>query len=62
MNKGFYRRSNEQLYDAKQITADRFVMGTCPKCGNEKHTVTNAKNVVRLNTDLINQNRHNRRN
>jgi methionyl-tRNA synthetase len=45
------------LYDAKadQFLADRFVTGTCPKCGNEKRTVTNAKCGSTLNaTDLIN--------
>jgi methionyl-tRNA synthetase len=38
MKKVIYRTSNEQLYDAKtdQFLADRFVMGTCPKCGNEE--------------------------
>jgi methionyl-tRNA synthetase len=36
--KKFYRTSNGQLYDAKadQFLADRFVIGTCPKCGNEE--------------------------
>ena len=32
------RRSSAQLYDAEKqmYLADRFVMGTCPNCGNEK--------------------------
>ena len=34
----FKEESTEQLYDAeaKQFLADRFVVGTCPKCGNEE--------------------------
>lgn len=34
----FIEETNEQLYDAKanQFLADRFVTGTCPKCGNEE--------------------------
>ncbi|WP_372793734.1 methionine--tRNA ligase [Lutibacter sp.] len=34
----FIEESNEQLYDeeANQFLADRFVVGTCPKCGNEE--------------------------
>ena len=34
----FIEEVTEQLYDAKadQFLADRFVMGTCPKCGNEE--------------------------
>lgn len=38
-NKGeFIEEVTEQLYDAetKQFLADRFVVGTCPKCGNEE--------------------------
>ncbi|RMZ50133.1 methionine--tRNA ligase [Flavobacteriaceae bacterium PRS1] len=38
-NKGeFIEEVTEQLYDAeaKQFLADRFVIGTCPKCGNEE--------------------------
>jgi len=33
----FIEETSEQLYDteAKQFLADRFVTGTCPKCGNE---------------------------
>jgi methionyl-tRNA synthetase len=34
----FIEELTEQLYDAKanQFLADRFVVGTCPKCGNEE--------------------------
>ncbi|WP_196896139.1 methionine--tRNA ligase [Aureivirga marina] len=34
----FVEEVTEQLYDeeAKQFLADRFVIGTCPKCGNEE--------------------------
>ena len=34
----FIEEVTEQLYDAeaKQFLADRFVIGTCPKCGNEE--------------------------
>ena len=34
----FIEETNEQLYDAdaNQFLADRFVVGTCPKCGNEE--------------------------
>ena len=34
----FIEEITEQLYDEKadQFLADRFVMGTCPKCGNEE--------------------------
>jgi methionyl-tRNA synthetase len=38
-NKGeFIEEVTEQLYDeeANQFLADRFVIGTCPKCGNEE--------------------------
>ncbi len=38
-NKGeFIEETTEQLYDAEadQFLADRFVTGTCPKCGNEE--------------------------
>ena len=39
MAKGeFIEETNAQLYDAEagQFLADRFVVGTCPKCGNEE--------------------------
>jgi len=34
----FIEEASEQLYDeeANQFLADRFVIGTCPKCGNEE--------------------------
>ena len=34
----FIEKVEQQLYDAeaKQFLADRFVIGTCPKCGNEE--------------------------
>ncbi|MFB9055489.1 methionine--tRNA ligase [Mariniflexile ostreae] len=34
----FIEETSEQLYDEKanQFLADRFVVGTCPKCGNEE--------------------------
>lgn len=34
----FIEETNQQLYDAdaNQFLADRFVVGTCPKCGNEE--------------------------
>jgi methionyl-tRNA synthetase len=34
----FIEEASEQLYDeeANQFLADRFVVGTCPKCGNEE--------------------------
>jgi methionyl-tRNA synthetase len=38
MKRDFIEQVTEQLYDAKadQFLADRFVVGTCPKCGNEE--------------------------
>ncbi|WP_395054868.1 methionine--tRNA ligase [Flavobacterium sp.] len=37
-NDDFIEEVTEQLYDAKadQFLADRFVVGTCPKCGNDE--------------------------
>ena len=34
----FIEETSEQFYDAeaKQFLADRFIIGTCPKCGNEE--------------------------
>ncbi|HOO85870.1 MAG TPA: methionine--tRNA ligase, partial [Prolixibacteraceae bacterium] len=34
----FMEKTSEQYYDeeAKQFLADRYITGTCPKCGNEK--------------------------
>ena len=58
-NKGeFIEEVTEQLYDeeANQFLADRFVTGTCPKCGNEEAYGDQCENCgTSLNaTDLIN--------
>lgn len=54
----FIEEETEQLYDAKaeQFLADRFVTGTCPKCGNENAYGDQCENCgTSLNaTDLIN--------
>ncbi|WP_295178969.1 methionine--tRNA ligase [uncultured Christiangramia sp.] len=54
----FIEESTEQLYDveANQFLADRFVTGTCPKCGNEDAYGDQCENCgTSLNaTDLIN--------
>ena len=54
----FIEEETEQLYDdeAKQFLADRFVIGTCPKCGNEEAYGDQCENCgSSLNaTDLIN--------
>lgn len=54
----FIEETNEQLYDAdaNQFLADRFVTGTCPKCGNpEAYGDQCEKCGSSLNaTDLIN--------
>ncbi|MDR5591548.1 methionine--tRNA ligase [Christiangramia sp. SM2212] len=54
----FIEESTEQLYDeeAGQFLADRFVTGTCPKCGNEEAYGDQCENCgTSLNaTDLIN--------
>ncbi len=54
----FVEEISEQLYDAeaKQFLADRFVVGTCPKCGNEEAYGDQCENCgTSLNaTDLIN--------
>tara|TARA_R110000868_G_scaffold97875_2_gene269232 strand:- start:6923 stop:8992 length:2070 start_codon:yes stop_codon:yes gene_type:complete len=54
----FVEETNEQLYDEKahQFLADRFVTGTCPKCGNEEAYGDQCENCgTSLNaTDLIN--------
>jgi methionyl-tRNA synthetase len=54
----FIEEVTEQLYDAKadQFLADRFVTGTCPKCGNENAYGDQCENCgTSLNaTDLIN--------
>ena len=54
----FIEETTEQLYDpeAHQFLADRFVIGTCPKCGNEEAYGDQCENCgSTLNaTDLIN--------
>ena len=54
----FIEEVSEQLYDAEanQFLADRFVVGTCPKCGNEEAYGDQCENCgSSLNaTDLIN--------
>ncbi|MFS4483640.1 methionine--tRNA ligase [Hyunsoonleella sp. 2307UL5-6] len=54
----FIEETTEQLYDAEanQFLADRFVIGTCPKCGNEEAYGDQCENCgTSLNaTDLIN--------
>ncbi|MFL1010693.1 methionine--tRNA ligase [Flavisericum labens] len=54
----FIEETTEQLYDEKanQFLADRFVTGTCPKCGNEEAYGDQCENCgTSLNaTDLIN--------
>ncbi len=57
-NGKFIEETNEQLYDAdaKQFLADRFVIGTCPKCGNEESYGDQCENCGTSHnaTDLIN--------
>ncbi|WP_074405527.1 MULTISPECIES: methionine--tRNA ligase [Aquimarina] len=54
----FIEETSEQLYDpeADQFLADRFVVGTCPKCGHEEAYGDQCENCgSSLNaTDLIN--------
>jgi methionyl-tRNA synthetase len=54
----FIEETSEQLYDeqANQFLADRFVTGTCPKCGNEEAYGDQCEKCgTSLNaTDLIN--------
>ncbi|NNF85733.1 MAG: methionine--tRNA ligase, partial [Winogradskyella sp.] len=54
----FVEETSEQLFDEKanQFLADRFVTGTCPKCGNEEAYGDQCENCgTSLNaTDLIN--------
>ncbi|MBU2997764.1 methionine--tRNA ligase [Cellulophaga baltica] len=54
----FIEETTKQLYDAeaKQFLADRFVIGTCPKCGNEEAYGDQCESCgSTLNaTDLIN--------
>jgi methionyl-tRNA synthetase len=54
----FIEEVTEQLYDAEanQFLADRFVVGTCPKCGNEESYGDQCENCGTSHnaTDLIN--------
>ncbi|SNR38728.1 methionyl-tRNA synthetase [Lutibacter agarilyticus] len=54
----FIEESTEQLYDeeANQFLADRFVVGTCPKCGNEESYGDQCEHCGTSHnaTDLIN--------
>ena len=54
----FIEETLEQLYDeeANQFLADRFVVGTCPKCGNEESYGDQCENCGTSHnaTDLIN--------
>ncbi|WP_194768645.1 methionine--tRNA ligase [Tamlana sp. I1] len=71
----FIEESTEQLYDAEanQFLADRFVVGTCPKCGNEEsygdqceacgtsHNATdliNPKSALTGNTPTLKETKH----
>ena len=71
----FIEETTEQLYDeqADQFLADRFVVGTCPKCGNEEsygdqcencgtsHNATdliNPKSAITGNTPSLKQTKH----
>lgn len=57
-NNKFSEKVTEQLYDeeAKQFLADRFVVGTCPKCGYEESYGDQCENCGTSHnaTDLIN--------
>jgi len=57
-NDKFIEETSEQLYDseAQQFLADRFVIGTCPKCGNEESYGDQCENCGTSHhaTDLIN--------
>ena len=54
----FVEKTNKQLYDeeAQQFLADRFVVGTCPKCGNTESygDQCEACGTSHNATDLIN--------
>ncbi|WP_418602254.1 methionine--tRNA ligase [Hwangdonia sp.] len=54
----FIEETTEQLFDeeANQFLADRFVIGTCPKCGNEESYGDQCENCGTSHnaTDLIN--------
>jgi methionyl-tRNA synthetase len=71
----FIEEVTEQLYDdeAQQFLADRFVVGTCPKCGNEEsygdqcekcgtsHNATdliNPKSAITGNIPVLKETRH----
>ena len=71
----FVEEVSEQLYDAEadQFLADRFVVGTCPKCGNEEsygdqcekcgtsHNATdliNPKSTITGNIPTVKQTKH----
>ena len=57
-NGKFIEEITEQLYDteSKQFLADRFVIGTCPKCGYEESYGDQCENCGTSHnaTDLIN--------
>ncbi len=57
-NGKFLEETNQQLYDeeANQFLADRFVVGTCPKCGYEESYGDQCENCGTSHnaTDLIN--------
>lgn len=57
-NGKFIEEVSEQLYDAEanQFLADRFVVGTCPKCGNEESYGDQCEvcGTSHNGTDLIN--------
>ncbi|MCK0130489.1 methionine--tRNA ligase [Flavobacteriaceae bacterium F08102] len=57
-NGKFVEETNQQLYDAEanQFLADRFVIGTCPKCGFEESYGDQCENCGTSHnaTDLIN--------
>ncbi len=74
-NGKFIEESTEQLYDeeANQFLADRFVIGTCPKCGNEEsygdqcekcgtsHNATdliNPKSAITGNSPTLKETKH----
>ena len=57
-NNQFIEETSKQLYDAEanQFLADRFIIGTCPKCGNEESYGDQCENCGTSHnaTDLIN--------
>ena len=71
----FIEETSEQLYDeaSNQFLADRFIIGTCPKCGNEEsygdqcekcgtsHNATdliNPKSAITGNTPTLKETKH----